>query len=33
MPTGPDNIHLSGAGHAALANRLLPEVLGALGKQ
>jgi acyl-CoA thioesterase-1 len=33
LPRGSDNIHLSPAGHAMLANQLLPEVLGALGKQ
>jgi acyl-CoA thioesterase-1 len=33
LPRGPDNIHLSGAGHAMLANQLLPQLLSALGKQ
>lgn len=33
LPRGPDNIHLSGAGHAMLAQQLLPEVMAALGKK
>jgi len=33
LPRQPDGIHLTAAGHAALAARLLPQVTAALGKR
>ncbi len=33
LPTQPDGIHLTAEAHAALAARLLPQVIGAIGRR